>query len=103
MTLATGQPIGVKNPAVVRAKEAELLAVLRGSPAGLRVPQLCSMTGELTSAVGDRLSRLLRRGEVERVGWLWRLPRDDDESAEPELLAPEPEPEDPRRWILMGT
>jgi hypothetical protein len=99
MTLATHQPIGVKNPTVVRAKEAELLEVLRQSPEGLRVPQLCVITGELSSAVADRLSRLLRRGEVEKVGWLWRLPRDDDEPAELEPLAPEPEPEDPRAWV----
>lgn len=98
MTLATHQPIGVKNPVVVRAKEAELLGVLRKSPDGLRVPKLCVITGELTSAVADRRSRLLRRGEVEKVGWLWRLSRDDDEPAELPA-APEPEPEDPRVWV----
>lgn len=101
MTLATHQPVGVKNPAMVRAKEAELLEVLRRSPEGLRAPQVVAATGELTSAVSDRLSRLLRRGEVERNGWLWRLPRDDDDDAEPMVAtpAPEPEPEDPRRWV----
>jgi hypothetical protein len=99
MTLATHQPIGIKNPTVVRAKEAELLEVLRQSPEGLRVPQLCVITDELSSAVADRLSRLLRRGEVEKIGWLWRLPRDDDEPAEPLAPEPEPEPEDPSRWV----
>jgi hypothetical protein len=71
MTLATHQPVGVKNPTLVRAKEAALLEALRRSPGGLRTPEICTETGELASAVADRLYRLLRRGEVERVGRVW--------------------------------
>ena len=86
MTLATDQPVNIRHPARVRAKEAELLEVLRQSPEGLRSPQIRKMTGEncsaclppLAGAIADRLHRLLRRGEVERVGRLWRLPQGDD-------------------------
>jgi hypothetical protein len=100
MTLATHQPVGVKNPAMARAKEAALLEVLRGSPEGLRAPALAVSTGSSTAAVVDRLRRLMLRGEAERVGWLWRIPRDDDGDDEPAKLAlPEPEPEDPSRWV----
>lgn len=96
---------GVKSPAVVRAKEAALLEALRRSPEGLRTPQICEATGELAGAVADRLYRLLRRGEVERLGRsLWRLPRGEDSAESDDELVmvtptPEPEPEDPTRWI----
>jgi DNA-binding IclR family transcriptional regulator len=73
VTLATHQPIGIRNPTLVRAKEAQLLALLRDRP-GLRVPQICEATGEPAGAVADRLQRLLRRGEVEKIGREWRLP-----------------------------
>jgi hypothetical protein len=99
MTLATHLPIGVKNPIMVRAREAQLLETLRGSPEGLRVPALAVSTGSSIAAVSDRLTRLLRRGEVERVGWLWRIPRDDGDDGPAELALPEPEPEDPGRWV----
>jgi hypothetical protein len=91
------QPIGVKNPIMVRAKEAALLEALRRSPEGMRIPAICEVSGEPQGAVADRLNRLRRRGEVEKIGWLWRLPRDDaepeDELPEPEPPEPEPEPE----------
>lgn len=100
MTLATDQPVNIRHPARVRAKEAELLEVLRQSPEGLRSPQIRKMTGELAGAIADRLHRLLRRGEVERVGRLWRLPQGDDGDDERiELALPEPAPEDPNRWV----
>jgi hypothetical protein len=103
VTLATHQPIGIRNPVLVRAKEAALLEALRRSPDGLRTPEICEATGEPVGAVADRLYRLLRLGEVERLGRVWRLPRDeadDDEPAELEqaktVVA---ETEDPTKWV----
>jgi hypothetical protein len=100
VTLATGQPTGIRNPTVVRAKESELLAFLREHP-GLRIPAICKATGELPGAVADRLQRLLRRGAVEKVGYEWRLPRDDDVDdggLEP-VETPVAEVDDPGRWV----
>jgi hypothetical protein len=102
VTLATHQSIGVKNPLVVRAKEAALLEVLRRSPDGLRAPEIVEATGELAGAVADRLYRL-PRGEVERLGRVWRVPRDDDSAASADELEPVRTPvaevEDPGRWV----
>jgi hypothetical protein len=74
VTLATHSP-GINTRVVVRAREDALIEALRQSPEGLRVPALAVSTGASVAAVSDRLCRLMLRGEVERVCWLWRLPR----------------------------
>jgi hypothetical protein len=100
VTLATHQPIGIRNPTLVRAKEAALLEALRRSPEGLHTSQVSEAVGEPDRATVERLHRLLRRGEVERIDRVWRLPRDDaDDGDELGPAAPELEPEDPGRWV----
>jgi hypothetical protein len=86
---------------MVWAKEAELLEALRGSPEGLRVPALAGVTGSSVAAVADRLRRLMLRGEAERSGREWRIPRNDDAESDDELapVTPEPGPENPRAWM----
>jgi hypothetical protein len=66
VTLATHQPVGVKNPALVARKENALLAVLRDRP-GLRTPEIAALVREPASATITRLRRLGDRGEIERT------------------------------------
>jgi hypothetical protein len=102
MTLATHAPRGVSNPAMVASKESALLEFLRKSPDGLRPPEICAAVEEPPSATVDRLRRLLRRGEVEKIGRRWRLPRDEDDveiDVATQCLSPEPGPEDQTRWV----
>jgi hypothetical protein len=104
MTLAAPlcPPRGVVDPAGVARKESALLEVLRRSPEGLRAAEVWRASKELRSATADRLRRLMRRGEVEKVGSVWRLARDDQDEPEPQPVDPRalgPEPGAQSRWV----
>ena len=51
MTAPTYQPIGVRDPVAVVAREHELLEILRRSPEGLRIPEIIPLLSG--SEVGD--------------------------------------------------
>jgi MarR family len=104
MTLATPDPepprrapVGVIDPIGVARREAALLAVLRARP-GAALGEIAEAAGHTRSAAGERLRRLMRRGEVVKVAGRWRLAGEEpDEPDEP--AAPELEPEDAGRWV----
>ena len=99
MTLATlpRAPPGVIDPLGVARREAALVEALRARP-GAALGEIAEATGHNRSAIADRLRRLAARGAVVKVAGRWRLagekPDEPDEAA-----TPDPEPEDPSRWV----
>ncbi len=90
-------PTGVVDPIGVARREAALIEVLRACP-GTALGVIAEAAGHTRSATADRLRRLAARGAVVKVDGRWRLA--GEEPGEPdEAVMPEPEPEDPSRWV----
>jgi DNA-binding Lrp family transcriptional regulator len=101
-------PIGVVDPLGVARRELALIEVLRARP-GAALVEIAEAAGHTRSATADRLRRLAARGAVVKVAARWRLAGEEpdepdaiggaDLSVPSNAAAPEPEPEDPSRWV----
>jgi hypothetical protein len=99
MTLAAPlcPPRGVIDPIGVARREVALLQVVCAHP-GATLPEIVKIAEGSRGAVIDRLKRLAARGAVVKVGGRWRLVGEEPEEPA-EAALPNPEPEDPSRWV----
>jgi hypothetical protein len=100
VTLATHRPVGVKNPALVAAKERALLDIVTDRP-GLRAFEIAPLALEPAAATMSRLNRLGDRGLIERMSdHRWYLSGAAPDANVPEEIAERARPPfDPSRWV----